>query len=98
MRARRLRIATLVAKRDGLAKGREYLQSIEPRTQEDRIQMIQIEAQLLRDAKRVAGHVRRAHAGAWSAFPESFELLYDHAMAAETRRPPRRAGGATCAS
>ena len=77
-----LRIATLVAKRDGLAKGREYLQSIEPRTQDDRIQMIQIEAQLLRDA-RAWGDTYEMLSQAVAQFPESFELLYDRAMAAE---------------
>jgi len=77
-----LRIATLVAKRDGLAKGREYLQSIQPRTQDDRIQMIQIEAQLLRDA-RAWGDTYEMLSQAVARFPESFELLYDRAMAAE---------------
>lgn len=77
-----LRIATLVAKRDGLAKGREYLQGISPRTQEDRIQMIQIEAQLLRDA-RAWGDTYELLSQAVSQFPDSFELLYDRAMAAE---------------
>ena len=81
MRAQ-LRVATLVAKRDGLAKGREYLQAIEPRTQDDRIQMIQIEAQLLRDA-RAWGDTYEMLSQAVAQFPESFELLYDRAMAAE---------------
>ena len=77
-----LRIATLVAKRDGLAKAREFLQSLEPRTQDDRIQMIQIEAQLLRDA-RAWGDTYEMLTQAVAQFPESFELLYDRAMAAE---------------
>ncbi len=77
-----LRIATLVAKRDGLAKGREYLQSLEPRTQDDRIQMIQLEAQLLRDA-RAWGDTYAMLTQAVAEFPDSFELLYDRAMAAE---------------
>jgi tetratricopeptide (TPR) repeat protein len=77
-----LRIATLLAKRDGLAKAREFLQSLEPRTQDDRIQMIQIEAQLLRDA-RAWGDTYEMLTQAVAQFPESFELLYDRAMAAE---------------
>jgi len=81
MRAQ-MRIATLIAKRDGLAKGRAYLQGIEPRTQEDRIQMIQIEAQLLRDAKAWEDTYEML-SGAVERFPDSFELLYDRAMAAE---------------
>jgi tetratricopeptide (TPR) repeat protein len=81
MRAQ-MRIATLIAKRDGLAKGRAYLQGIEPRTQEDRIQMVQIEAQLLRDAKAWQDTFD-VLTQAVERFPDSFELLYDRAMAAE---------------
>ncbi len=77
-----LKIATLVARQQGLAAGREYLQKIEPRSTEDQIQMVQVEAQLLRDAK------------AWRETydlldravrdnPDSYELIYDRAMAAE---------------
>ncbi len=81
MRAQ-MRIAALIAKRDGLANGRAYLQSVEPRSQEDRIQMIQIEAQLLRDAKAWQDTFEML-SGAVERFPDSFELLYDRAMAAE---------------
>ncbi len=77
-----MRIASLVAKRDGLAKGREYLQGVEPRTQDDRIQMLQLEAQLLRDAKAWQDTFDML-SSAVERFPESFELLYDRAMAAE---------------
>jgi tetratricopeptide (TPR) repeat protein len=77
-----MRIAALIAKRDGLAKGREYLQSLAPHTQEDRIQVIQIEAQLLRDAKAWQETFDML-SGAVERFPDSFELLYDRAMAAE---------------
>ena len=81
MRAQ-MKIATLIAKRDGLAKGREYLQSVEARTQEDRIQRVQIEAQLLREAKAWQDTFDML-SKAVEQFPESFELLYDRAMAAE---------------
>jgi tetratricopeptide (TPR) repeat protein len=81
MRAQ-MRIATLIAKRDGLAKGREFLQQIRPRTQEDRIQLVQGEAQLLRDAKAWQETYDMLTA-ALERFPESYELLYDRAMAAE---------------
>lgn len=77
-----LRIATLIARRDGLAKGREYLQGVEPRTQDDRIQMIQVEAQLLRDAKAWKDTFDML-SSAVERFPDAFELLYDRAMAAE---------------
>jgi tetratricopeptide (TPR) repeat protein len=81
MRAQ-MRIASLIAKRDGIAKGRAYLQAIEPRTQEERIQMVQIEAQLLRDAKAWQD-TYEVLTSAVERFPDSFELLYDRAMAAE---------------
>ncbi len=77
-----MRIASLIAKRDGLAKGREYLQGIHPRTQEERIQMVQVEAQLLRDAKAWQDTFD-VLSRAVQQFPDSFELLYDRAMAAE---------------
>src|SRR5207253_2508931 len=37
-----LKIATLVARQQGLAAGRDYLQRIEPRSEEDKIQVIQV--------------------------------------------------------
>jgi tetratricopeptide (TPR) repeat protein len=81
MRAQ-LRIASIIAKREGLAKGREYLQGLEPRTPDDRIQMIQMEAQLLRDS-RAWKDTFDLLSEAVKAHPDSFELLYDRAMAAE---------------
>lgn len=77
-----LKIATLIARQQGLDSGREYLQRIEPRSDADRIQMVQVEAQLLRDAKawretfELLSKAVREH-------PDSYELLYDRAMAAE---------------
>ena len=50
MRAQ-LKVAMLVTRQQGLAAGRMYLQKIEPRSEEDKIQIIQVDAQLLRDAK-----------------------------------------------
>ena len=77
-----LKIATLIARQQGLVAGREYLQRIQPQSSEDRIQMIQVEAQLLREAK--AWHETfEMLTTAVAEFPDSFELLYDHAMAAE---------------
>ena len=77
-----LKIATLIARQQGLAAGREYLQKIDARTTDDRIQIIQVEAQLLRDAKEwktTYDMLTRAVA----EYPDSYELLYDRAMAAE---------------
>jgi tetratricopeptide (TPR) repeat protein len=77
-----LKIATLVARQQGLAAGREYLQRIEPRSTEDNIQMIQVEAQLLREAKAWS-ETYTMLTKAVAKYPDSFELLYDRAMAAE---------------
>lgn len=77
-----LKIATLIARQQGLAAGREYLQKIEPKTADDRIQMIQVEAQLLRDAKAWK-ETYELLTKAVAQYPDSYELLYDRAMAAE---------------
>ena len=77
-----LKIATLVAKQQGLAAGREYLRKIEPRSTEDRIQIIQVEAQLLRDAKQWT-ETYDLLSKSVAKYPDSYELLYDRAMAAE---------------
>ena len=77
-----LKIATLLARQQGLAAGREYLQRIEPRSAEDRIQMVQVEAQLLRDAKDWKETFAML-TKAVDSYPDSYELRYDLAMAAE---------------
>jgi tetratricopeptide (TPR) repeat protein len=77
-----LRIATIISRQQGLAAGREYLANVEPRTSDDRIQVIQAEAQLLRDAKAWR-ETYDMLSKAVEEFPDSYELLYDHAMAAE---------------
>ena len=77
-----LKIATLIARQQGLEAGREYLQRIEARTEDDSIQMIQVEAQLLRDAK-AWNETYEMLSKAVAKYPNSFELLYDRAMAAE---------------
>src|SRR5258708_18417772 len=76
-----LKIPTLIPRHHGLAAGREYLQRIEARTPEDSIQMIQVEAQLLRDAK-AWNETYEMLTKAVARYPDSFELLYDRAMAA----------------
>ena len=77
-----LKIATLIARQQGLEAGREYLRKIEPRSSDDSIQMVQVEAQLLRDAKEWK-ETYDLLSKAVVKYPESFELLYDRAMAAE---------------
>ena len=77
-----LKVATLIARQQGLDAGREYLRRIEPRSGDDRVQMIQVEAQLLRDAKAWR-ETYEMLTKAVAQFPDSYELLYDRAMAAE---------------
>jgi tetratricopeptide (TPR) repeat protein len=77
-----LKIATLIAKQQGVPAGREYLRRIEPRSPEDNVQVIQVEAQLLRDAKAWK-ETYEMLSKAVSQYPDSYELLYDRAMAAE---------------
>lgn len=77
-----LKVATLISKQQGLVAGREYLHRIEPRTGEDHIQVLQVEAQLLRDAKAWR-ETYDMLSRALLDYPDSFELLYDRAMAAE---------------
>ncbi|HXS52685.1 MAG TPA: tetratricopeptide repeat protein [Usitatibacter sp.] len=77
-----LKIATLIAKQQGLEAGRQYLRKIEPRSTEDRVQIIQVEAQLLRDAKKWH-ETYDMLSQAVAKYPDSYELLYDRAMSAE---------------
>ncbi|HUP96908.1 MAG TPA: tetratricopeptide repeat protein [Usitatibacter sp.] len=77
-----LKVATLIARQQGLDAGREYLRRIEPRSGDDRVQVIQVEAQLLRDAK-AWGETYDMLSKAVAQNPDSYELLYDRAMAAE---------------
>ncbi len=77
----RARYATILAKQGKLAEARKYLQESALNAQQ-RVQFTQAEAQLLRDANdyRAAFDVLGQ---ALEKSPDSPELLYDHAMAAE---------------
>ncbi len=78
-----LHIAGLMAKKGDLAGARRYLGDLPAVTIEQRVEVRQTEAQLLRDAKDNAG----AYAVLQKALlehPDSPELLYDAAMVAET--------------
>lgn len=77
-----LKIATLISHEQGLEAGRAYLHKMEVKSPADRIQVVQVEAQLLRDAKQWQATYDLLTA-AVKANPESYELLYDRAMSAE---------------
>jgi len=81
MAAQQRRAAVLV-KQGKMAEARKHLQSIKPRNEAQRIQLVQAEANLLREA--------RAYSDAYDllgktleAAPDSVDLLYDQAMIAE---------------
>ena len=81
----KLKAATLLAKRDGMATGRKFLrdaQESEDDSPEVRTQLILAEAQLLRDAKAF-GEAYAVLSTALVKAPNSVELLYDRAMVAD---------------
>jgi tetratricopeptide (TPR) repeat protein len=78
----KLRVAALMAKQGQIAQARRYLAELPAVTVEQRVQVRQAEAALLRDANdNVAAYelLKRALA----EYPDSPELLYDAAMVAE---------------
>ena len=80
-----LKIAAVIAKRDGMPAGRKFLQdaqAAETDAPETRIQLILAEAQLLRDAKLLK-EAFDALSAAIDKNPGTSDLLYDRAMVAE---------------
>jgi tetratricopeptide (TPR) repeat protein len=76
------RYAGVLAKQGKLAEARRHLQEVSPKTPQERVQLIQAEAQLLREA----GAYQEAFdllGGALEKLPDNAELLYDQAMVAE---------------
>jgi tetratricopeptide (TPR) repeat protein len=76
------RYAMLIARRDGIDKARSYLHSLEVTDDEQRVQLIQAEAQLLRQMQdyQQCYEVLR---DALKERPDQPALLYDAALAAE---------------
>ena len=78
----RLRAAAMLGKLDRVAEAKRYLADLPAVTQEQRIQVRQAEAQLLRDAGDVAGAFAVLEKGLVE-HPDDPDLLYDSAMIAE---------------
>jgi tetratricopeptide (TPR) repeat protein len=78
----RLRAAAMLGKLDRVAEAKRYLADLPAVTQEQRIQVRQAEAQLLRDAGDVAGAFAVLEKGL-AEHPDDPDLLYDSAMVAE---------------
>lgn len=77
-----LRIAGVIGKQGKLADARAYARSLNAVTIEQKIQVQQVEAQLLRDVNDNAGAYQLL-TQALVEHPESTDLLYDSAMVAE---------------
>lgn len=78
----KLRVAAMMAKQGKIAEARKYLSDLPAVTIEQRVQVRQAEAQLLRDANDLAGAYSVLEQGL-KEHPDSPELLYDSAMVAE---------------
>lgn len=78
----RSRLAILLVHQGKVKEAREAIESIEPENDVQRVQLIQAEADVLREAKDYTG-VYQLLDEALKAHPDHVDLLYDHAMAAE---------------
>jgi tetratricopeptide (TPR) repeat protein len=78
----KLRVAAMMGKQGKVADARRYLADLPAVTIEQRVQVRQAEAQLLRDADDLAGAYAVLGQGL-KEHPDSPELLYDMAMVAE---------------
>jgi tetratricopeptide (TPR) repeat protein len=78
----KLRIAAMLGKQGKIADARKWLSELPAVTIDERVQVRQAEAQLLRDGGDVAG-AYAVLAAALETFPESPELNYDAALLAE---------------
>lgn len=78
----RMRAAVLLGKLSRIAEGRRVLAELTVEGEAERVQLIQAEAQMLREAKDHAA-VYELLSRALETMPDSPELLYDRAMAAE---------------
>jgi tetratricopeptide (TPR) repeat protein len=77
-----LRAALVMGKQGRLDEARAWLAKLAPTNDAERIQAAQTEAQILREAKKFDG-VFNVLSKALEKMPDSPELLYDRAMAAE---------------
>ncbi|BBP03272.1 hypothetical protein TPL01_06970 [Sulfuriferula plumbiphila] len=77
-----IRYAGLLAKQGKVDEARAYLRNLKVDGEADKILLIEAEAQLLREARDYNG-VYELLSRALATRPDSPELLYDHAMAAE---------------
>ena len=77
-----VRIASLLARQNKLAEARDYLRGIKAESATEKAQIVMADAGMLREAKSYQDSFDRLDAGL-KEYPDSPDLLYDHAMAAE---------------
>ncbi|MFZ2302626.1 MAG: tetratricopeptide repeat protein [Gallionella sp.] len=85
--AAQLRVAYLLSKNGKLDEAREYLHQVKTYSNHQRAQLILIEAQLLRDAKRLEDAYEVLQQGL-AKLPNHPDLLYEAAMLAEKNGKP----------
>ena len=77
-----VRIASLLARQNKLAEARDYLRGIKAESATEKAQIVMADAGMLREAKSYQDSFDRLDAGL-KEYPDSPDLLYDRAMAAE---------------
>ena len=77
-----IKIAQISAKRGNLGEARSRLARIDTDETSEQVQIILAEAQIMRDANPTGAALSILEVGL-KRFPESVDLMYDHAMAAE---------------
>ncbi len=78
----KLRSAAVLAKENKLAEARDFLHQVIPANNQQRVQLVEAESQLLRDAKQYE-EAFKVLTRALEKLPNHPDLLYDQAMAAE---------------
>ncbi|MDO8811993.1 MAG: tetratricopeptide repeat protein [Gallionella sp.] len=85
--AAQLRVAYLLSKRGKLEEAREHLHQIQANSNQQRVQLMLVEAQLLREAKRPEDAYQVLQQGL-AKLPNHPDLLYEAAMLAEKTGKP----------
>ncbi|MDD2775159.1 MAG: tetratricopeptide repeat protein [Gallionella sp.] len=78
-----MRIAYLLSKQNKVTEAREHLHQIKPDSNQQRVQILLVEAQLLRQAKQVA-EAHQILSQQLAKLPNDPDLLYETAMLADT--------------
>jgi tetratricopeptide (TPR) repeat protein len=77
-----LRVAAMLSRLDRVREARDWLAALQPQDDAERVQVVQTEAMILRDAKDYPG-VYAVLSQGLAKMPDALDLLYDRAMVAE---------------